>query len=336
RPPISPSRPARYTAGTVFFTLLLSLFLTLLPFSKDEWIGDGFFEGWRWETTNDPTHGRVNFVDQAEALIKNLTYADGGKFIMRADDWSIVDPLARGRDSIRILSNNAYDEAIIVLDLQHMPAGSKLGPWPHGGEIDIIEGVNDNTHNQATLHTAPNCRVPRESRLQTGILKSVTGALYPPIAIPAVNFNAGCGVEFSESRTSYGDQFNLAGGGYFVMYKGRDSVKVWFFPRGHDVPEVIRDGAQRRKLVYPDFDWDVPAANFPFDSDQCDYEQHFDAHQIVFDLTFCGDWAGSAWSNSGCGTAGECVDFVNNNPSEFAEAFWEINSLRVYTPQRSW
>jgi len=75
---------------------------------------------------------------------------DDGAFFMRADDWSIVDPSARGRDSIRISSQNAYDEAIFVLDLQHMPAGcstwpafwtlSQAGPWPNGGEIDVIEG----------------------------------------------------------------------------------------------------------------------------------------------------------------------------------------------------
>ena len=41
---------------------------------QDEWIGDGFFQGWNWETMNDPTHGRVNYVGLAEARSKNLTY----------------------------------------------------------------------------------------------------------------------------------------------------------------------------------------------------------------------------------------------------------------------
>jgi hypothetical protein len=69
---------------------------------------------------------------------------------MRADDTSFVDPSARGRDSIRISSQTAYNDSITVLDLQHMPAGcsawpafwtlSQTGPWPSGGEIDIIEG----------------------------------------------------------------------------------------------------------------------------------------------------------------------------------------------------
>jgi hypothetical protein len=110
---------------------------------------------------------------------------------MRADDWSIVDPSARGRDSVRISSQCAYDEAIFVLDLAHMPAGcatwpafwtlSQKGPWPNGGEVDIIEGmplislpfllsysprllsctgVNLQKVNQATLHTTPGCQMP--------------------------------------------------------------------------------------------------------------------------------------------------------------------------------
>ena len=121
---------------------------------------------------------------------------------MRADNQSIVNPSARGRDSVRISSQNAYDEAIFVLDLAHMPAGcatwpsfwtkSQTGPWPVGGEVDIIEGmtlhlslvfpsdsliritycyrdagINLRTENQANLHTTPGCTMP-PGRAQTG------------------------------------------------------------------------------------------------------------------------------------------------------------------------
>ncbi|KAH8994699.1 concanavalin A-like lectin/glucanase domain-containing protein [Lactarius hatsudake] len=352
------------------YAFLAALSLSLTPcarasfYLQDEWTGEEFYQGWNWETENDPTHGRVNYVSQAEALGKNLTYVDSsGAFVMRADDWSIVDPAARGRDSIRISSQKAYDEAIFVLDLEHMPAGcstwpafwtlSKAGPWPNGGEIDIIEGVNLNTHNQATLHTTPNCTMPPDWWREPQ-----TGTTADSNCDTAANFNAGCGVIFTDplpSCTSYGAPFNRAGGGYFVMYKGRDSVKVWFYPRDGYVPRVIRDGAGRGQPVRPDFTWGLPAANFPFFPNYCNYAEHFDAHQIVFDLTFCvgvlstyllfltmadalnftkGDWAGSdgVWPTSGCGT-GTCPDFVNNNPSAFAEAYWEINSLRVYTSQ---
>jgi len=106
----------------------------------------------------------------------------------------------------------------------------------------------------------------------------------------AASSNAGCGVIFNDphpSFTSYGDPFNQAGGGYFVMYKGRDSVKVWFFPRNDYVPEVIADGASWGTYMSPDRTWGAPAANFPFYPDRCDYKSHFDAHQIVINLTFC-------------------------------------------------
>ena len=71
---------------------------------------------------------------------------------MRADDVSIVPSSARGRDSIRISSQTAYNDSITVLDIQHMPAGCSTWPafwtlsqksaWPQGGEIDIIEGTH--------------------------------------------------------------------------------------------------------------------------------------------------------------------------------------------------
>src|ERR1700752_3410804 len=39
---------------------------------KDQWRGNDFFQGWNWETETDPTHGRVNYVSQDEAISKNL------------------------------------------------------------------------------------------------------------------------------------------------------------------------------------------------------------------------------------------------------------------------
>ena len=112
---------------------------------------------------------------------------------MRADDWNNVPSSARGRDSVRIVSKKAWDESAVVLDLSHMPEGcgtwpafwslSQKGPWPSGGEIDIVEGtshagllrgkligpsgVNLNTANLASMHTTPSCMMP-EHRFQSG------------------------------------------------------------------------------------------------------------------------------------------------------------------------
>jgi hypothetical protein len=43
---------------------------------KDVFIGQDFFNSWTWETFQDPTHGRVNYVDQATAMAKNLSYGE--------------------------------------------------------------------------------------------------------------------------------------------------------------------------------------------------------------------------------------------------------------------
>lgn len=56
----------------------LALALVLPAYSqqfnlKDKFVGKDFLAGFRWETFDDPTHGRVNYVDQTTALQKNLT-----------------------------------------------------------------------------------------------------------------------------------------------------------------------------------------------------------------------------------------------------------------------
>lgn len=45
---------------------------------------------------------------------------------MRADDTNVVPEGARGRDSIRIQSNASHENAVVVLDISHMPAGMRL------------------------------------------------------------------------------------------------------------------------------------------------------------------------------------------------------------------
>lgn len=40
---------------------------------KDTYIGNDFYDQWTWETLNDPTHGRVNYVGLREAQRGNLT-----------------------------------------------------------------------------------------------------------------------------------------------------------------------------------------------------------------------------------------------------------------------
>jgi len=294
-------------------------------------VGCDFFEEFNWETIDDPTHGRVNYVSLEEAKAKNLTYATDDKFFMFPDSKNVVNPGARGRDSNRLSSKWAYDESVVIIDLEHMPHGcgtwpafwsfSQQSDWPAGGEIDIIEGVHEAEQNLISLHTLPNCTMP-ETRHQLGTTASTN-------CDTSFNYNQGCGTQVTV-QDSYGKGLNSVGGGYYALARSKEyGIKVWFWPRNaRRIPADVRhDGL----AVDPEF-WGTPTAYFPT-GENCEYEAHFDAHMIIFDTTFCGDWAGSpsVWPATGCSPL-SCSDFVDQNPQAFVDAYWEINSLRIYTP----
>lgn len=132
-------------------------------------VGSDFYDQFNWEKEDDPTHGRVNYLSLEEAKAKNLTHGSSSllppvldrlthgrsrtatedKFFMFPDSKNVVKSGSRGRDSNRISSKRAFDESVVIIDLEHMPYGcatwpafwtlSQKGPWPTGGEIDIIE-----------------------------------------------------------------------------------------------------------------------------------------------------------------------------------------------------
>ncbi|TEB31638.1 hypothetical protein FA13DRAFT_1732501 [Coprinellus micaceus] len=291
----------------------------------DSIVGRDFFRAFDWEAIGDPTRGRVLYVNETESRSRNLTYAHGDSFVLRGDSETILTPDGPGRPSARIVSKKSYTTHVVVVDLRHMPQGCGTWPaiwqvgkedWPNRGEVDILEGVNDQGPNASTLHTSTNCTMPAV-RNQTG----TSGQLDCDVA---VNWNTGCGVKFSKPN-SYGPDFNKNGGGWLAVERNNQFIKTWFWPRdSQDVPRDVRRFGPR---VNPD-NWGIPEAFFP--NTECDLESHFKEHHIVINLTFCGDWAGQAdvYRSSGCPST--CVDYVNNNPEAFKDAYFNFKSLRVY------
>jgi hypothetical protein len=51
---------------------------------------------------------RRNYVDQATALAKNLTFASADTLVLRADSTTVLNPSGAGRDSVRIRSVKTY------------------------------------------------------------------------------------------------------------------------------------------------------------------------------------------------------------------------------------
>jgi len=115
--------------------------------------GNDYYDKFNFFSGNDLqlTQGLVNYVDLQTAKNMNLTYVDGNNFVMRVDTTKVQ---TQGRPSVRIESKKSYGDSVIILQVSHVPTGCAVWPafwtvtknqdaWPTGGEIDIIENVND-------------------------------------------------------------------------------------------------------------------------------------------------------------------------------------------------
>ncbi|OCH86677.1 putative laminarinase [Obba rivulosa] len=292
---------------------------------NQNYVGTDFLSAWTHQAIADPTNGRVNYVDQATALSLNLTYANGDTLVMRADDTTVLSASGPGRNSVRIMSNAAFTHHVAVFDIRHMPQGCATWPaawetaisnWPNGGEVDIVS-VNDETPDSITLHTGAGCTMPASGSTMLGTVTSTDCNAND-------DGNAGCGVR-APSENSYGPLFNTQGGGFYSMERTSDFIKVWFWSRSDgSVPSDLSTGASS---VDTD-NWGTPTALFP--NTQCDIDEEFSENNIIINLTLCGDWAGQAAIFNGAGCPGDCVDYVNNNPSDFSNAYWDIAAVRVY------
>jgi hypothetical protein len=194
------------------------------------------------------------------------------------------------------------------------PAFWSFGPnWPASGEIDIIEGVNNAATDTITLHTSSGCTVSNSN--------SAPGTTTLESDCSAGDSGTGCGVSTTNTN-AYGSGFNAVGGGVYAMQWASTGIYVWFFQRGQ-IPADITSG-------YPDVPgWGTPMATFS--GSGCDFDTSFANHNLVFDTTFCGGWAGSVWGSSSCSSlAGTCNDYVANNPGAFTDAYWLINSVNIY------
>ncbi|KAF1353710.1 concanavalin A-like lectin/glucanase domain-containing protein [Delphinella strobiligena] len=290
---------------------------------EDDYSVSNFFDMFTFFTSSDPTNGFVDYVDQATAQSAGYIGTTASTIYIGADHQNVT---SGGRPSVRLTSNNAYNAgSLIILDLEHMPGGIcgtwpafwMVGPdWPSGGEIDIIEGVNLQTANAMTLHTSDGCSITNDGNF-TGSMETDNCYIYAE----GQTTNAGCSIDSSDTET-YGTGFNDIGGGVYATEWTDDSISIWFFPRSA-VPSDIAAGTPS-----PSSSWGTPAAQF---EGGCDIPKFFQDNQLVFDLTFCGDWAGNVWSSSTCSSlADTCNDYVENNPTAFTDAYWTINSLRTY------
>ncbi|EJD08578.1 glycoside hydrolase family 16 protein [Fomitiporia mediterranea MF3/22] len=291
--------------------------------------GNSFFDGFDFFTDKDPTNGQVKFLSRDAATGAKLAFVqDDGTTVMAVDNTSNLGD-GENRNSVRIQSKKTYSSGLIVADIYAMPHGCSVWPafwmvgsdWPNNGEIDILEGVNDGTNNQYTLHTADGCALDKSPAVSTvskvtGKVEAFASNVLGTTCASSAGNNAGCAF-LDTSTTSYGHGFNMLAGGVFATLIDDSGISIYRFERS-SIPGDLQ--AQK-----PDpSSWGVPAAFWS--SSTCDIQSHFKDMNIVFDTTLCGDWAGAAFPASCPGT---CSDAVKN-ASNFDFAQWKVNSVAVY------
>jgi hypothetical protein len=181
--------------------------------------------------------------------------------------------------------------------------------WPAGGEIDIIEGTQNATANQSTLHTLPGCNLDtsfQSSDSQTAGFDAFTGEVASTVCDASVDSNTGCGIKYSDPE-SYGFGLNSAGGAVYATLWNDDGIRIWHFARAN-VPADITD-----QNPNPD-SWGAPEAFFSTDS--CPMSQYFTNQTFIFNITLCGDLASVPAIFNGAGCPGTCQDWVTD-PTHF-------------------
>ncbi|EKJ67961.1 hypothetical protein FPSE_11772 [Fusarium pseudograminearum CS3096] len=289
-----------------------------------------FFEAFEFFNEKDPTNGFVEYIDADSANSEGLAGFVDGQVYMGVD-YKTKNP-SNGRKSVRVTSHDSFTHGLFIADIAHMPGSipgvwpaywmfSNKGTWPDDGEIDVLEGVSTQTENKITLHTGPGCTITNDGSDQSTTLVNDN--------CNAGGASEGCG-QCTADNQNYGDGFNDIGGGVYATEWTSDHIAVWFFHRGR-IPQDIQSGN-------PDpASWGTPTAKFN-GGQGCNIDDHFRNNNIVFDTTFCGDWAGSpdVWNkNPETASLGECNDYVANNPSAFKNAYWLVNSIKVYSQGES-
>lgn len=313
---------------------------------SDNISGANFFDFWYFNANADPTAGYVDYQTRANAQAKGLIGYNTAKnraFVGVDSTTVLTGSTARGRASVRLESRKQYTKGMFVADLYHMPE-EVCGIWPafwtvnayddypKWGEIDILENINEQSVALNTLHTSPGFSIAGNhgaTRLaSTEIVDSYNcDDTATSSAYGSQSLNQGCSAR-NTAAGAYGKAFNANGGGVVVMEWTSNFIKMWNFPPGK-VPQSLLDGKpDTTTFGTPQFDTEGGTGTTA---------DHFANHQIVFDTTFCGNYAGQDyfWQQTSCyknnpTKYAKCKDYVAANPAAFANAYWIINSVKVY------
>ncbi|KAJ7071006.1 glycoside hydrolase family 16 protein [Mycena amicta] len=278
---------------------------------QDEYSGETFFDGFIFYTSFDPTHGTVSYVNATYAFDNGLAYYENSNntVVMKGDDTSW---LQEGQNRVRISSIAQYNTGLFILDLNRAPWG--CGVWPAfcmllmvlwSIPLNMLQGQLEEGHGHI--------------QAKSTLLRAVHDNEHNQ-----VTWHTGpeCWLWYHGMEQSFvWSPFEAQGGGIFAM-KWDDTGIAGHFVDRSAIPGDIKAGSPNPA------NWGTPVASLA--PETCDPLTFFVNHSIIFDITFCGDWAGNSYATSGC--PGSCSTRLMD-PTNFVNASWSINSLKVYKKQ---
>ncbi|KAI9202982.1 uncharacterized protein BJ171DRAFT_600426 [Polychytrium aggregatum] len=307
---------------------------------KDFGVGPAFYDQFAFQNSGVPG-GFAYYVDRPTALQSGLINGAvspvgsaalaGGATYLFTDNQTVVPATSTGRSAIRLESVDRFAQGLYIFDVQHVPTG--CGVWPALwfkkstnatliAEIDIMETINQRDQNHYNIYTGPGCySSPADRRNQTS---TITGVICDGNIPKQPDVPLGC-ANNDEASGGIGALFNQNGGGVYALNLDLNQLAIYFFPRSN-IPTDIAQSKPNPST------WGEPEVYFPFDCCSPDYFQDM---TFIIDTNLCGSWLSNA-ADAACPmtTGGEpvCDAYVANTPSAFGEAYWAINSIKLYQP----
>jgi len=310
------------------------------------YVGPDFFAADKWAFFNeeDPTQGAVDYVTRERAMELGMVKATADKVYI-GPGLQAVTP-GSFIPSVRLESADTFSSALIVVTMDHQPAGcavwpafwmtgtDEMHPWPTWGEADFLEGAHGQNEVWTTLHTLQGCD---QSALKEGTDFSGTWMSGLDPSVPSTNCsiiapgqarNEGCPIV--GPKGTMGPMFNAAGGGTFAWEWNTAGgfIRGFFWPAGQEPADI------KSQTPNPD-SWGLPYSKFLLSEKTCPTSL-FQNMKIIINTDFCGQWGNlDVTFHEKCPSVPAdmtCNQWVSNFPGNLTEAYWSINRLDVYQP----
>jgi len=258
------------------------------------WSAEGmsFFDNWNFEW-EDVNHGAAEYLLYPEAKSAGVVEEYDNHAILRAGKAS--PKYQWKRQSAKITTKKTWKYFLMAMKFTHVPYGCGVWPalftlapgaaWPAGGEVDILEYVNDGP-SQSSFHTGEQCTLNQKATNVYGYEKDYNRmdyncyTHYPKLLGCAPNKWVRSGQAWANSP------------GVVAMEWTEDALKLFFIPEG-SIPADLNSDAPR-----PD-QWEQWLFSYyPFKESGCSADV-MQAQQIIMQIGFCGDWASKVWGDSG-------------------------------------